>query len=87
MIAAGKCLNFFCLFVSNFVFVFIFLETANVFPLTSQLTMKINDFYVVLKSILYLSHFSGQGRLPVSRPMMLLFLSALIMHVSKNNLF
>ncbi|CAH3113950.1 unnamed protein product [Pocillopora meandrina] len=30
---------------------------------------------------------AGQGRLAVSRPMMLLFLSALIMYVSKNNLF
>ena len=79
--------EFFLFVCFEFCFCFIFLETANVFPLTSQLTMKINDFYVVLKSILYLSHFSGQGRLPVSRPMMLLFLSALIMHVSKNNLF
>ena len=77
--------EFFCLFVSNFVFVF-FLETANVFPLTSQLTIKMNDLYVVLKYIPYLFHFSGQGRLPVSRPVMLLFFSALIMHVSKNNL-
>ncbi|PFX27048.1 tolloid-like protein 2 [Stylophora pistillata] len=30
---------------------------------------------------------AGQGRVCVSRPMMLLFLSALIMHLSKNNLF
>ena len=47
-----------------------------------------NDLYVVLKSIPYLFHFSGQGSgLPVSRPVTLLFLAALIMHVSKNNLF
>ena len=85
MIAAGQCLNFsVCLFVLNLFFI-CFLKTANVFPLSSQLTMKINDLYIVFTSIFLI--FSGQGRLLVSRPMMLLFLSALIMHVSKKNLF
>ena len=50
MIAAGQCLNFsVCLFVLNLFFI-CFLKTANVFPLSSQLTMKIN-LYIVFTSI------------------------------------
>ena len=80
--------EFFCLFVCFEFILICFFKTANVFPLSSQLTMKINDLYIVFTSIFQsFSFFSGQGSgLPVSRPMMLLFLSALIVHVSKNNL-
>ena len=78
---------FFFVFCFNFVFVF-FLEKANVFPLLSTNHKK--EWFVCCPYI-YLSIFlifSVQGSgLPVSRPMMLLFLSALIMHVSKNILF
>ena len=51
MIAAGQCLNFsVCLFVLNLFFI-CFLKTANVFPLSSQLTIKINDLYIVFTPI------------------------------------
>ena len=51
MIAAGQCLSFsVCLFALN-LFLICFLKTANVFPLSSQLTMKINDLYIVFTSI------------------------------------
>ena len=71
--------------VFNFV-LFCFLETASVIPLSSQITIKRNDLYIVSTSIFLIFSEQGSG-LPVSRPMMLLHFSALIMHVSKNNLF
>ena len=43
--------EFFCLFVCFEFILICFFKTANFFPLSSQLTMKINDLYIVFTSI------------------------------------
>ena len=50
--------GFFCLFVLNFILI-CFLYTANVFPLSSQLTTKRHGLYIVFTSI-FLSFRTGK---------------------------
>ena len=60
MIAAGQCLSFsVCLFALN-LFLICFLKTANVFPLSSQLTIKIKDLYIVFTSIFLIFFRTGK---------------------------
>ena len=67
MIAAGQCLNFSCLFVLNFDFLF-YLETVNVFPLSSQLTIKGIIYISSVRLSFHLSHFFRKGKRIACKP-------------------
>ena len=63
----------------------VFRKTTYFFTIVSPLAMEINDSWIVLESIFFIV--SGQGGLFVGCSLTLLFFSALIMLVSKYNLF
>ena len=63
----------------------VFRKTTYFFTIVSPLAMEINDSWIVLKSIFFIV--PGQGGLFVGCSLTLLFFSALIMLVSKYNLF
>ena len=67
------------------VFFSVFRKTTYFFTIVSPLAMEINDSWIVLKSIFFI--LPGQGGLFVGCSLTLLFFSALIMLVSKYNLF
>ena len=61
--------EFLCLFVCFEFILICFFKTANVFPLSSQLTMKINDFYIVFTSIFQsFSFFFSTGKRIACKP-------------------
>ena len=63
----------------------VFRKTTYFFSIVSPLAMEINDSWIVLKSIFFIV--PGQGGLFVGCSLTLLIFSALIMLVSKYNLF
>lgn len=67
------------------VFFSVFRKTTYFFTIVSPLAMEINDSWIVLESIFFIV--PGQGGLFVGCSLTLLSFSALIMLVSKYNLF